>query len=267
VASSSRPSRRRNLSRPRPPEGRPDSGDIINANHPPPPPPPPDEVLWEYSVDDVGASEFEKLWTRRHGECDGDDRRRAPRFRFHDGGGGVTTTTSVIIVGLDGISEALRRTVAQHRCRESLPTEPTPEPETERPTAVVTATTTETTTGACGDGHKMAVSVDPRHGNDDAARKPPAPLLRPSSSFDHHPHGRDSNWDPTEWRRGSSPDDDDDDVDRRRPPLAAQKRRTGGWDAGRRRRRRRRRRRPPGDERGHTRTPDRIGTARRRASR
>ena len=34
---------------------------------------------------------------------------------------------------------------------------------------------------ACGNGHKMAAIVDPRHGNDDAARKPPVPLLRPSS--------------------------------------------------------------------------------------
>ena len=103
------------------------------------------------------------------------------------------TTTSIIIVGLGGISEALRRAAAQHRRWESLPTEPTPEPETKRPTAIVIAMTTETTTSACGNGHKMAASVDPRHGNDDAARKPPVPLLRPSSSFDHHPHGRDSN--------------------------------------------------------------------------
>ncbi|KAL3768092.1 hypothetical protein ACHAW5_009149 [Stephanodiscus triporus] len=202
-ASSSRPSRRRNLSRPRPPEGRPDGDGIIDANPPPPPPPPPDEVLWEYSVDDVGASEFEKLWTRRHGECVGDDdggrRRRAPRFRFHDGGGGATTTTG-IIVGLGGISEALRRAAEQHRRRESLPMEPAPEPETRRPTATVTAMTTkittkmstEATTGACGNGQKMAASVDRRHENDDAARKPPVPLLR-SSSFDHHPRGRDTN--------------------------------------------------------------------------
>ena len=111
-----------------------------------------------------------------------DDRRRAPR-RFHDGSGRTTTTTSIIIVGLGGISEALRRAAAQHRRRESLPTEPTPEPETKRPTAIVTAMTTETTTSACGNGHKMAAIVDPRHGNDDAARKPPVPLLghRPSA--------------------------------------------------------------------------------------
>ena len=78
-------------------------------------------------------------------------------------------------------TEALRRVAAQHRLRELLLTEPTPEPETKQPTAIVTAMTTETTTSACGNGHKMAVIVDPRNGNDDAARKPPVPLLQPSS--------------------------------------------------------------------------------------
>jgi hypothetical protein len=103
---------------------------------------PSNEVRWEYSVDYCDAagfasSKFESLWTKRHrrGGTNGGGGGGGggpPRFRFADVGGVVVVVGATPAINLNGIREALERSGAAHRRRESLPSEPAPELEAKR---------------------------------------------------------------------------------------------------------------------------------------